>query len=227
MSRRAGAHVVAAAILSAIALAAPSAHAQFTATGDAQHASDPSIDKRTTRSGLVIGIIAGFGVAGASGYPNSSSEIGDPDYYSSSDLLVGSGSALFIGGALADWINFGFWIGRENFRSHDWHSTGGGGGFRVEAFPLFSLYPTLKNLGLEAQFGIGGTSLQAQGGNYPEASGTESFIGIGAFYEIPLFHALGGHVVLGPMAEYDAIYSTSIARGAGILGLRFAFYGGM
>jgi hypothetical protein len=227
MSRHAGARVVAAGVLTAVLVAAPSAHAQFTATGDVQHGSDPAIDKRTTRSGLVVAVIAGFGVAGSSGYPNSSSEIGDPDYFSSSDLLVGTGSAIFVGGALADWINFGFWLGRESFKSHDWRSTGGGGGFRVEAFPLYSLFPTLKNLGVEAQFGIGGTSLQAQVGDYPQAKGTESFIGIGAFYEIPLFKALGGHVALGPMAEYDAIYSTSIASGAGILGLRFAFYGGM
>ena len=227
MSRHAGARAVAAAVLAAVALSAPSARAQFTQAGDVQHASDPAIDKRTTRSGLVIALIAGFGVAGSSGYPNSSSQIGDPDYFSSSDLLVGTGSALFVGGALADWLNFGFWIGRESFRSHDWRSTGGGGGFRVEAFPLYSLFPTLKNLGVEAQFGLGSTTLQAQGGNYPEASGTQSFIGLGGFYEIPIFHAIGGHAAIGPTAEYDAIYSTSIARGAGILGIRFAFYGGM
>jgi hypothetical protein len=227
MSRHAGARVVGAALLTALALAASPARAQFTKTGDVSHTSDPEMDKRTTRSGLVVGVIVGFGVAGASGYPNSSSEIGDPNYYSSSNLMVGSGSALFIGGALADWINFGFWFGSQRFKSHDWQSTGGGGGFRVEAFPLLELYPTLKNLGLEAQFGIGGTSLQALGGDYPKANGTESFIGVGGFYEFPIFHALGGHAALGPELEYDNIYSTAIARGSGLLGLRFAFYGGM
>jgi hypothetical protein len=226
MSRHAGARVVGAALLTALALAAPPARAQFTQTGDANHAANAEMDKRTLRSGLVVGVIVGFGVAGASGYPNSYSEIGDPNYYSSSNLMVGSGSALFIGGALADWVNFGFWFGSQKFKSHDWQSTGGGGGFRVEMFPLVYAVPALKNLGVEGQFGIGGTSLQALGGDYPKASGTESFLGVGGFYEATIFHALGGHGVLGPELEYDNIYSTAIARGSGILGLRFAFYGG-
>jgi hypothetical protein len=227
MSRHAGARAVSAALLAALVLAAPGARAQLTKTGDAQHAADPSMDVRTTRSGLVVSVVLGFGVAGASGYPNNYSQIGDPNYYSSSNLMLGTGSALFIGGALADWINFGFWFGSQRFHSRDWQSTGSGGGFRVEVFPLFALYPTLKNLAVEAQFGLGGTSLQALGGDYPKASGTQSFIGIGSFYEFTLFHALGGHGVLGPELEYDNVYSTAIARGSGILGLRFAFYGGM
>jgi hypothetical protein len=231
MSRRAGAgaHSVRGAVLAAaFSLLVPrTAHAQYTQTGSAERASDPKIDQRTTRSGLVLELLVGAGVAGASGYPNNSDQIGDPNYYSSSNLLAGTGGMLFVGGAFADYLTFGVWLGRQTFHSRDWRSTGGGGGFRLEVFPLYALVPSLKNLGLEAQFGIGGTSLQALGGNYPEASGTQSFVGVGAFYEIPLFRAIGGHGTIGPSFEYDNIFTTSIDRGSSLLGVRLAFYGGM
>jgi len=233
MSRRAGAGMGSAgrAVLGAafaLAVLVPrTAHAQYTQTGTAERASDPKIDERTTRSGLVLELLLGAGVAGASGYPNNSDQIGDPNYYSSSSLLGGTGGMLFVGGAFADYLTFGVWLGRQTFHSKDWRSTGGGGGFRLEVFPLYALVPSLKNLGIEGQFGIGGTSLQALGGNYPEASGTQSFVGVGAFYEVPLFHALGGHGTIGPSFEYDNIFTTSIDRGSSLLGVRLAFYGGM
>jgi hypothetical protein len=233
MSRRAGAGMGSAgrAVLgAAVALAAlvpRTALAQYTQTGTAERASDPKIDERTTRSGLVVELLFGAGVAGASGYPNNSDQIGDPNYYSSSNLLAGTGGMLFVGGAFADYLTFGVWAGRQTFHSKDWRSTGGGGGFRLEVFPLFALVPSLKNLGVEGQFGIGGTSLQALGGNYPEASGTQSFLGVGAFYEVPLFRALGGHGTIGPSFEYDNIFTQSVDRGSSLLGVRLAFYGGM
>jgi hypothetical protein len=235
MSRRAGASersavavAVAGAVFLLFAVVMPRpALAQITQTGTTERASSPEMNVRTDRSGLVVEVLVGAGVAGASGYPNNSDQIGDPNYYSSSNLLVGTGSALFVGGAFADYLNFGVWLGSQKFHSKDWRSTGGGGGFRLEVFPLFVLVPSLKNLGLEAQFGIGGASLQAQGGNYPEASGTQSFLGIGAFYEIPLFKALGGHGTIGPSFEYDNIFTQSVDRGSSLLGVRLAFYGGM
>jgi hypothetical protein len=230
MSRRSGAIVRwagSALGFAAILGASSSARAQYTQTGAAERTPDPSIDARTTRSGVVVGLLVGAGVAGSSGYPNNSNQVGDPAYYSSSSLLAGTGSALFIGGAFADYLNFGIWFGQQTFKSSDWRSTGGGGGFRLELFPLFSLVPSLKNLGVEGQFGIGGTKLQALGGNYPAAEGTQSFVGVGAFYEIPIFKALGGHGTIAPSLEYDNVFSTSVDRGSALAGVRLAFYGGM
>jgi hypothetical protein len=186
-----------------------------------------AIDRRSLRSGVVVGLLFGLGISGASGYPNNSSQIGDSSYYSSSDLLAGGGGALFVGGALADYLNFGFWFTEQSYRSSDWRAKGSGFGFRAEAFPLISLSPALRGLGVFAQFGLGQATLDARVGNYPEAKGSQSIIGIGALYELTLFHALGGHAVLGPTLEYDAIYAAAIQSGAGLLGARLAFYGGM
>jgi hypothetical protein len=221
MSRRAaGVPIVAAAHLLAGLFAPASAAAED------KGAQTPDMDVRTIRSGLVVALNLGWGISGASGYPNNSTEVGNPSYYSSSNLLAGTGSAFFIGGALADYLNFGFWFGGENFRSNNWTSKGAGGGFRVELFPLISLVPSLKGLGAFAQFGLGSATLAAKG-DYPEAKGFQSFIGLGALYEFTLFHLLGGHGVLGPTLEYDTIYASTISSGAGLLGARFAFYGGM
>jgi hypothetical protein len=189
------------------------------------------MDRRTVRSGLVVGLLFGYGLGGASGYPNNSTQIGNQAYYSSSDLLAGSGSALFIGGALADYLNFGFWFGGGTFQSHDWTLKEGAFGVRAEVFPLYSFAPVLKGLGAFAQFGFGTTTLDVknppQGVTYPEAKGTQSFIGVGALWEFTIFHLFGGHAVIGPTLEYDAYYSSPMSAGSGLLGGRFAFYGGM
>jgi len=186
-----------------------------------------SMDTRERRDGLVIGLMGGYGLGGASGYPNAASKIDDPNYYSASDLLVGNGSSLFIMGALADYANVGFWFGGGVFESKHWRSTGGGAGLRVELFPLYILYPKLRDLGVVGQFGIGSSKLESKIGDYPAAVGTQSFLGVGLFYEFKMFRALGGHAAGGPSFEYDVIASRSMERHGAMLGGRIAFYGGI
>jgi hypothetical protein len=188
---------------------------------------DPSLATRSERrGGVVLGLSGSAGVAGSSGYPNSATKIGDPAYYSSSDLMVGGGTTLFLMGALTDYLNFGLWFGNARFDSEHWRSTGLGGGFRIEAFPLVSLYPKLGDLGVMTQLGIGSTTLRTKlPGNYPDADGAQSFLSIGVFYEWPLFKGLGGHFAGGPSLEYDVITTPSIERHAALLGFRAVYYG--
>jgi hypothetical protein len=182
------------------------------------------------RNGIVLGLSLGVGLAGASGYPNQASRIGDPAYYASSPLMVGSGTWFHVMGALADWVNFGIWFGTSSFSSKNWKSNGGGGGFRVELFPFEELYKSnafLRDLAVFGQFGIGGATLEVTApGNYPSADGTETFIGAGVFYEKNLGRGLGGHFALGPSLEYDAIISTGFERHSALLAGRFVWYGG-
>jgi len=192
----------------------------------AQRQPNPELDKRLYRSGLALGLTLGYGLAGTDGYPNSSSRIGDPAYYSSTDLLHGASWSFSILGALADYLNFGVWFGSGTYQSAAWTSTGGGGGFRVEVFPLLALVPSLKDLGVFAQLGLGSATARYKAAGYPDAHGVQSFVGAGAFYEWSLFHALGGHTALGPSVEYDSIFSQTITRTSANVGLRLAFYGG-
>jgi len=206
------------------------ASARAALPGDA----DPSKVDATTafdgppqrRAGVVIGGSIGAGLAGASGYPNNATRIDDPAYYASSGLLTGTGGSIFVLGALADYVNFGFWFGTQSASSSDWKSRGIAGGFRVEAFPLVSLFPKLADLSLFSHFGVGGATLDATRGQYPGADGVQSFLGVGAFYEWCLGKFLGGHFAAGPSIEYDAIFSRSIDRRGMLLGARVVWYGG-
>src|SRR5262247_3119094 len=84
-------------------------------------ANDPSlVTPSVRRGGVVLGLSAGAGLAGSSGYPNSATKIDDPAFYSSSDLMVGSAFSLFLMGALTDYLNFGLWFGNARYASAHW-----------------------------------------------------------------------------------------------------------
>jgi hypothetical protein len=187
----------------------------------------PEVDKPAKRrGGLVLGLNLGVGLAGSSGYPNDTNFIGNPDYYSASGLMHGSGGSGFIMGALADYLNFGFWFGAATFGNSQWHSSGGGGGLRLELFPLYSLGGAFRDLGAYTQVGIGSTSLVYKGAPGVISSGVGSFLAAGVFYEFWLVKALGGHFAGGPNLEYDSIFAEPIERHGAMLGLRFLWYGG-
>jgi len=174
----------------------------------------------------VIGTSIGAGLFGSSGYPDSALKTGDPAYYSSSGLMLGSGTELFVMGALADVFNFGLWMAGSGSENATFKSRATAGGFRVEAFPLYTVSPRLRDLGLLAKFGLGGTSLETKNKVSPGAEGTQSYVGCGAFYEFRIFSLLGGHVAIAPVLEYQAIFSVSAERHGGFAGMRLAFYGG-
>jgi hypothetical protein len=178
------------------------------------------------RTGIALGLSLGFGLGAASGYPNNSQEIGTPGDYSASGAMFGSGSNLLIMGALADYLNFGFWFGRTQFKSGPWRSTGGGAGLRLELFPLAVLYPRLDGLGVFGQFGLGSGNLTSSEPGVVKASGTQSFAGTGLFYEWSVTKIFGGHIGLGPALEYDAIWSLPFERHDLLAALRVVFYGG-
>jgi hypothetical protein len=179
------------------------------------------------RSGVVVGTTVGFGLAGASGYPNNGTRIGDSNYYSKSNIMSGARTSLFVMGALTDYLNFGFWLGGGSSASHDWHSTSFGIGFRLELFPLYAVHPSLRDLGVFTSLGVGSATLtDKQPGEHPNASGSQSFIGAGVFYELRLTKVGGIHIAGGPSLEYDTINSPSIEQHGAVLGIRFVFYGG-
>lgn len=198
----------------------------------AQESEDPTFRKDVPerRSGVVLGASAGVGFAGSSGYPNNARLLGDPDYYSSSPLLVGWSTSYFLMGALTDYLSFGPLVNIATFESEQWKSTGWALGFRGEVFPLVSI---AKRAGMDfladtsayAQLGFGTTELRAKG-PYPTADGSQSFLGLGVHQELRLFRMLGGHAAAGPHLEYDLIRAESAERHWLTVGLRVAWYGG-
>jgi hypothetical protein len=197
----------------------------------ADSATDAATAKELTkpaerRTGVVVGFGLGAGIAGASGYPNAESKIGNPTYYDGSDAMGGGGGTLFVMGAMSDWLSFGVFYTRANFKSANWTTTGGGGGFRVDLFPLYPLGRGFRDIGVYGQFGIGSSTLSPTSGDREPATGTESFMGGGVFYDFWLGKVGPGHFAAGPTLEYDVELTQANERHGALLGGRIAFYAG-
>ena len=177
------------------------------------------------RSGLVLGASGGIAFAGASGYPNSARLLDNPDYYSSSPMLVGWSTSYFLMGALTDYLSFGPSLTIATMESDAWKSTGWGLGFRGEVFPLIKVVPALADLAVYGQAGVGTAELRAKG-PYPTSDGSQTFFGAGLHHEWRLGRLLGGHGAAGPYVEYDAIRAQSTERHWLTAGLRVVWYGG-
>jgi hypothetical protein len=178
------------------------------------------------RSGVVVGGSVGVGLGQAAGYPNNVQDIGNPQKHSASGWLPGTSETLFVLGALTDYLSFGFWYSTAAFQDSDQHSSRWGVGLRVETFPLVRLYPRLEGLGGFASFGLGGGNLTTAQPGVPQAEGTQSFIGLGTFYEWAIGHVLGGHFAFGPSVEYDAVWSRPFEHNGLLASARVVFYGG-
>jgi hypothetical protein len=223
-------HLAAAAC--AASLFAPAARAEspsslmvVSPSGAPASTSGPDLDVPSTRrGGFMIGAFYGAGLASSAGYPNDQNFIGDPDYYSASGLMLGSGGSGFLMGALTDYLSFGFWFGAATFNNPTWHSIGEGGGLRLELFPLFGLGGVLRDLGAFTQVGIGGTELVYRDKPGVSSDGVGSSLGAGVFYELRLTKAGRGHLALGPSLEYDTVFSQAIERHGALLGARMVWY---
>ena len=205
------------------------ASALLVTVAPAARADAPNADsspKQKTRSGLLVGGAGLFTAGTAAGYPNQAAEIGDPTYYGAGGAMAGGGANGFVMAALADVFNFGLWIGYSVIQNNDWRSEGIGGGFRLEAFPFYSVVPRLRDLGFFGQFGIGSANLEPEHGTYPGSDGVQSYVSFGVFYEFTFLKMKRGHFTLAPSLQYDYVFARSIDRHTAGLGLRVAFYSG-
>jgi hypothetical protein len=176
------------------------------------------------RDGFTPSVSFHSGVGHASGYPNDAREIGNPDFFSSSDLLYGTTVSFHIGYALTDYLTFGFLVNLDHYESAHWREHGDGFGMRIDAFPLLTLYPKLHDLGLFLETGIGTASLNPKEGNYPSSDGTQTYLATGVFYELTIAQFRSSHFALAPEIKYAHIDSTSLLTDSASVGLRLAFY---
>ncbi len=229
LSARADGAPAGSAVASASASSAASAPVAGSATGSAAPSASASAKpepKAERRSGLVVGATGGFALGTASGWPNEADKIGDARYYGAGGVMYGWGTSFFLMGAFADVFNFGGFFSIGGVENEDWKSPAMGGGFRVEAFPLFYVHKSLRDLGIMAQFGIGGGSLDAKHGAYPGASGVQSFVSAGLFYEWHFLYLGHTHFALAPTVQVDFIGSQAFDRPTVLFGARLSWYSG-
>jgi hypothetical protein len=194
----------------------------------AQEKGDPTLVSTNAerRGGLILGLASGFGLGGAAGYPNNATKIDDPALYAASGVAPGYSTTFLLMGAIADYINVGPFFQSATYATDNWKTGAFGGGFRIDAFPFYRLYPRLQDLGVYAQLGFGIASLDPKRGFYEGAEGAQSYVGGGTFYEWNVLRMLGGHLALGPQLEYAGVISRSLSHHSTTLGLRVVFYGG-
>ena len=207
-------------------LASPKGEAADVITPVTGELEPPPANAPERRSGLVLGFSSQVGIFSGAGTPDQASKIDDPRYYVASGVLAGFGSGVFLMGALTDTFTVGFWFATGTYENQNWRSSTTGGGFRVEAFPLYGLGSFFRDLGVLTQLGVGGSKLRAKYAGSPGGDGTESFLMLGTFYDWRVASMLGGHLALGPTADYQAIVARAFTHHGGEIGLRFAFYGG-
>jgi hypothetical protein len=177
--------------------------------------------KAERRSDIVLGVSGGLLLGSAYGYPNEIDKIDEPAFESSTGFAVGNGLSFWLGGALTDWFTFG--VGMTMLSSSGSGGSMSGQAFivKVEAFPLYGMGGSLRDLAFFTDFGAGGMAIDGDLEDDAEG-GFTSVAGFGSAYEI--FRL--GHFAFAPTAEYLLVRSPSVTAHSGILGLRVLFYGG-
>jgi hypothetical protein len=177
----------------------------------------------TYRSGFTAGLMLGLSFGTVTGYPNDFSKW-DVEAYRSATSGAGTAGMIYLGGALTDWFTFGVGYQGSSYGGADNYSRAWAILFHIEAFPLFSMGRTYRDIGVFADVGTGMATINRRGDNAEYASsGSMSIGGIGAFWET---WRLAGHLAVGPYLSGTFENSDSITRVFGIAGLRGTFYGG-
>jgi hypothetical protein len=171
------------------------------------------------RSGFLLGVSSGLALGSASGYPNDVAKIDLPEFEASTGLGVNSGSALWIGGSLADWFNIAFGFQRVSFKGNGLDAVEGNLGIRLEAFPLFYRGGAWQDFGLSFTAGTGSVSVERDGESVAEGEAT-SAVGFGAFFEPLRFWQIS----TGPDLTYTHQFSRSMSAHLLVVGWRLAFY---
>lgn len=173
------------------------------------------------RSDFVLGLGTGLSLGRAVGYLNEAEKIGRPEYRESSGWGVGTPVQLWLGGALRDWLTFGF--GLSLFGAQNGDTTAGLFAFitRLEGYPLFALGGPFENLGLFLDAGAGSSIIQRNEEDVADG-GSMAYIGPGVVYEGLRF----GHFAVGPTLAYVHTFSPSLTANFVSLGARIVYYGG-
>ena len=193
--------------------------------GAAKEKPDWETARATHRSGFVVGLSLGSGIAAFSGYPNDSRKIGLASHYTETGASVGGTFSLWIGGALSDWFTFGVgFTGGSMPLLSDQKAASGGLIFHIEAYPLFPMGKRWRDLGVMFDAGTGSATVTPMDSEKKLIdSGSASLISGGPFYEGFKLWKLKG----GPFVQGSYMWSDSVRRPAVFFGWRTSLYTGI
>jgi hypothetical protein len=175
----------------------------------------------TRRSGFVIGTALGFGAASIVGFPADVKKIGYAPYYTVTGARPAPVVELWLGGALADWVNFGLGFTMSPVLSTgDNKARSAAGMFHVELFPLFYVSEALRDLGVMIDAGTGVATVTSPKDEKLVDSSAASLIGGGVFWEpLKFWHFRGGPFLMG-----NYMWSDTARRPGIFAGWRMSFY---
>jgi len=175
----------------------------------------------TRRSGFVIGAAFGFGAASIVGFPADVKKIGYAPYYTVTGVRPAPVVELWLGGALADWVNFGLgFTASPLLATGDNKARSLAGMFHVELYPLFHVSDALRDLGVMLDAGTGVATVTSPMDDKLVDSSAASLIGGGVFWERLRFWRFRG----GPFLMGNYMWSDTARRPALFAGWRMSFY---
>lgn len=198
-------------------LGAASAHAL---ESSGQSAEDSKAPVATRRSDFTLGTSGGFAFGRAQGYPNEIDKINQGRYASNTKLGLGTSFAVWAGVAFNDYLTFGLGAGGLGLTGNDREANGGAFLFHIDAYPLFDVNKSLRDLALFGHFGTG--PLEIKGGDETADGGLMAYVEGGVVYEGLRLWRFG----LGPSASLLHMWSESASVTAAMVGGRLAFYSG-
>jgi hypothetical protein len=173
------------------------------------------------RSGFVAGLTLGLAAGNAYGYPNELAKLNDPLYERNTGGAFGGINRLWIGGALTDYLVFGFGFAGMGMTHDQTKAAGSAFIFHVEGYPLFYRGGVFRDLSIFGDFGAG--SMQITGNGRQDADGgLMSVLGFGAGYEPLRFWKF----TFGPAVEYWHWWSQTLTMNSVSVEARLTFVGG-
>lgn len=189
------------------------------ATADDVHDAQYQPPAPERRADFTVGLSTAVGVSAASGFPNEADKIDNPPFEQSTGANLGTGGALWLGGALRDWFVIGFGLLNVSGQSGDEQLTSTSFITHLELYPLFSQGGAFRDLAVFGDFGAGGARIVSADQNIANG-GMVSTLGGGVVFE-PL---RWGGFAAGPSVQYLHQYSPSIQAHFVGAGFRIAFY---
>ena len=173
------------------------------------------------RSGFVAGLGLGLAVGNATGYPNELAKLNDPLYERNTGTALGGVNRLWLGGALTDYLVFGFGLAGLGLKHGETSAAGSAFIFHVEGYPLFYRGGVFRDLSVFGDFGAG--NVKITGGGRDEADGgLMSALGLGLGYEPLRFWKF----TFGPAVEYWHWWSQTVTVNSVVAEARLTFVGG-
>jgi len=170
---------------------------------------------------MSFGLAGGLTLGNVHGYPNDLTKIDEPEFEVNTGLGVNAGGALWVGGALADWLNVGVGMLIGGTNGNGLQSNGFAVQIRIEAFPLYHQGGLWRDAGVLLTAGTGGYTVERGSELVAEGAGT-SVVGAGVFIEPWRLWRFA----TGPQIEYAHHFSQSLSAHALVIGWRTAFYAG-